>query len=186
VFRVELPRNATKKQQSPNHQIPLLNDLVLYKEYIFRICFGFCRDTDHAEDLAQEVFLRAFRRKKTLRDKNKLRPWLFKIVKNTYLDSIKMESRKKHSRLNETELPTSCKTPESVLDYREQIKILRLCIGDLPIKIRSVFILREYAGLSYEDIAKTLKIRKGTVMSRLNRAKQKLVKEMRGIFYDQQ
>lgn len=63
---------------------------------------------------------------------------------------------------------------------REQLQSLKAAIQQLPKKQREVFVLREYGDLSYQEIADVLKINKGTIMSRLARARQALMNQMKG------
>ena len=71
-------------------------------------------------------------------------------------------------------------TPESEMIHKEQLRLLKGAIQKLPRKQQHVFVLKEYGDLSYQEIAKTLKIELGTVMSRLNRARQAIKEQIKG------
>lgn len=66
----------------------------------------------------------------------------------------------------------------------EQLRLLKEAIQKLPKKQRDVFVMKEYGDLSYEEIAETLDIKLGTVMSRLNRARQAIKEQIKGDRHD--
>ncbi len=66
--------------------------------------------------------------------------------------------------------------PKDTAETQEQLRALKLAIGRLPWKLREVFVLREYGELSYQEVARTLGIKEGTVMSRLSRARAAVTK----------
>jgi len=70
-------------------------------------------------------------------------------------------------------------TPEAVSEAKESLRRLKEAVHSLPKKQREVFVLREYGGLSYEDLARVLNLRPGTVMSRLNRARRAITAVMK-------
>ena len=152
-----------------------------YKNTVFRICLGFSKNYSDAEDLTQDVYLKAYLKLGSLRNPGKKKEWLFTIARNTCLDSIKknrwrskpIEFISNNKRHIETE------TPESRTDFKEQLKILKTTISQLPAKQYEIFVLKEYAHLSYQEISTTLGLKKGTVMSRLNRARQFVINKMR-------
>jgi RNA polymerase sigma-70 factor (ECF subfamily) len=184
VFLLEFQVKEPGALNIDTDQFSLVDKLFMYKETVFRICLGFTKDPDGAEDLTQEVFLRAYRKQKTLKNINKKKEWLFKIARNTCLDFIKSEKRVTRQRNWEDFDLSTWDTPEIITEYKEQKNALKEAIKKLPVQQRTVFIFKEYAGMSYEEIARTLNIRRGTVMSRLNRARHRLIKEMRSVFYD--
>jgi RNA polymerase sigma-70 factor (ECF subfamily) len=71
------------------------------------------------------------------------------------------------------------RSPEIVSEVNESLRRLKAAVQSLPKKQREVFVLREYGGLSYEDLARVLKLRPGTVMSRLNRARRAITAAMK-------
>jgi len=155
-----------------------LEDLLVHRESVFRICLGFSRDYDEAEDLAQEVYLRAHRGLAALKNPATARDWLFRIAKNACLDHIKT------SRLRRTLLDRFASRAETAPD-REDIYVpdprlgrLKAAVRTLPPKLREAFVLREYTHLSYEDIGRTLGLKPGTVMSRLNRSRAAVARKL--------
>ena len=154
--------------------------LMAHKEKVFLICLGFSRNPADAEDLTQEVYLKVHKNIDTVKDSELSKYWLFKVTRNTCLDFHRKNKHRRHSPLGPEHEPPESMTPESQLVSREKLLSLKAAIQQLPKKQRDVFILREYGDLSYQEIADVLKINKGTVMSRLTRARRALMNQMKG------
>lgn len=160
----------------------IFEKMLTYKEVVFRICLGFSRNPWDAEDLTQEVYLKAWRKINTLKDTGLLKAWLFKVARNTCLDHVnKMRLRQLfHLRPEENPPePPDRKTPEKLLEHQQQLGLLKKVVNGLSNKLREVFVLKVYGHLSYQEIAVVLGIKEGTVMSRLNRARQQVMRRMR-------
>ena len=146
-------------------------DLLVHRESIFRICLGFCRDYTEAEDLAQDVYLKACRSIAALEDPGVSKEWLCRIAKNTCLDRTKKIRIRAILLRRWAQVEKPSDEPESACPADERLSRLKAAIRRLPEKLRSVFILRIYGHLAYEEIAAILDLPRGTVMSRLNRAR---------------
>ncbi len=155
-------------------------EIMTYQEEVFRICLGFSRNPLEAEDLSQEVYLKALRSIGTIRKPSALRVWLLRIARNTCLDHQK---KKRLFRLFQRSVTPDDATENPVESERaqvgERLAKLKEAVHRLPRKQKEVFILREYGHLSYADLAQTLGLKKGTVMSRLNRARKAVLDFMR-------
>jgi RNA polymerase sigma-70 factor (ECF subfamily) len=158
----------------------LLHELLSFREDVFRVCLGMARNVADAEDLCQEVFLKALSRRGDIRLPEARRVWLLRIARTTCLDyhrrrrlvpMVPLEYAPENSAADR-------RTPDSAVESRDILRRLKEVIRRLPRKHREVFILREYGGLSYEDLSRTLGIRRGTVMSRLSRARQAVASAM--------
>jgi RNA polymerase sigma-70 factor (ECF subfamily) len=166
--------------EKTNTKSEILKELMAHKERVFLICLGFARNTADAEDLAQEVYLKAYKNIDTVKDLELSKYWLFKITKNTCLD-FGRKKRPYQLSSSESEMePSESSNPESQLIFREKLQILKGTIQQLPKKQKEVFILKEYGDLSYREIADVLKIKEGTVMSRLIRARRRIKDQMEG------
>jgi len=154
----------------------LSQDMLVHRESVFRICLGFSRNFAEAEDLAQDVYVRAFLRLKDLRNPGQAKEWLFRIAKNACLDREKKD-RGRAALLRRWAHDTK-KEEHALSENPDDDRITRLksAVRGLPKKLRSVFVLREYGHLTYDEIAATLDLAKGTVMSRLSRARAKVAR----------
>ena len=150
----------------------LFEDMMTCQEAVFRICLGFSHNPSDAEDLSQEVYLKACRSLGRIRHPYLVKEWLFRIARNTCLDHIKrrhLERRLEKATSPEGVVDQRAQESSSVTDAR--LELLKTAISRLPKKQRDVLILREYGHLSYEELGRVVGAKTGTVMSRLNRAR---------------
>ena len=170
----------------PNaEQTRLFEELMAYREDVFRICLGFSRNPADAEDLSQDVYLKALRRIATLRDPGAARGWLLRIARNTCLDRRKRVRLFGLFKLGAAAggVRTS-DPPEAPREEPAGLAKLKEAVARLPRSQREVFVLREYGRLSYAEIAANLGLRMGTVMSRLNRARGRVARDVREVGHD--
>jgi len=163
----------------------IFKDLMNHNETVLRICLGFSKNPWDAEELTQEVYLKAYRKISALHNSNLSREWLFRIARNTCLDHIKKKRLNRLFQFKSNKEAVEQNTPELQIMKNEQHQILKNAISQLPKKQKEVFVLKEYGYLSYKEIASTLGIKEGTVMSRLNRARQTLINQLKGIQNEQ-
>lgn len=172
-------QDVTVKEKT-EEKSKIFEELMAWQEKVFLICLGFSRNKNDAQDLTQEVYLKVYRNIDTLKDLSLSKFWLFRITRNTCLDFLRKHRLHRLSSLELDREPKELKTPESQLIFQEQLRALKVSIQKLPKKLRDVFILKEYGGLSYQEIAEVLKIKEGTVPSRLTRARQAIMNQMKG------
>ena len=155
-----------------------------YEKRIFNAVLRLVGNPVEAEDIVQDTFLKAFKALGTFQQESGFYTWLYRIAINAAVDFRKKRKRRKAYSLDdeENELAGSLQSDDPLPeDGPSQIEIeaaLRKAIDRLPDKFRTILVLREFDGLSYEDLAKVLKISKGTVESRLFRARMKLRQRM--------
>jgi RNA polymerase sigma-70 factor (ECF subfamily) len=150
---------------------------------LHKAAYFFLYDADEAADLCQDAFLKAYNNIGRFDEHRSFYPWLYTILKNLCINYKKRASRYKSSELFEETVPSSYANPETELLEKDASERLVTAISRLPDMYREILVLKVYNNLSYEDIAKTLDIPKGTVMSRLYNARVKLrniLKEMEG------
>jgi RNA polymerase sigma-70 factor (ECF subfamily) len=157
----------------------------LHQRGIYALCFRMAGIHQAADDLAQETFIKAYAGLASFDQNRAFFPWLRKIAVNSSLNYLK--SRKREEPLGERDgrvpgqaLASSSSTPQDELQRTEAREKLGRALRALPPKLKSVFVLRVFDGLSYEEIAHTVEIPRGTVMSRLNRARRKLKAALSG------
>jgi len=150
-------------------------DLLALKDKVFCFCLGFVGNAADARDLAQETFAKALAHCGESRPENP-QAWIMRIARNTCLDMARRrKSRGPHYPVSEYAAGDG-ETPELHAGREEEIRIVRKAIDRLPRRLRDVLVLREYAELSYQEIAQTLRIGSGTVMSRLHRARRTVLR----------
>lgn len=158
----------------------VFEELMTFQKKVFLICLGFSRNTADAQDLTQEVYLKAYRNIETLKEAKLSKLWLFRITRNTCLDFKKKHRLNRDSFFESDREPVEPRTPESQMIFQEQLRAIKVAIQQLPKKQREVFVLRKYGDLSYQEIAETLKIKEGTAKSRFGRARQAIISYMKG------
>ncbi|HKK21011.1 MAG TPA: sigma-70 family RNA polymerase sigma factor [candidate division Zixibacteria bacterium] len=156
----------------------------LHQKRLFRYIFGLLRSFDTTEDIVQEAFVKAFDNIRTFRAEYAFYPWLSTIARNLAYNHIhrdeKKESldtlREKGYNPESTELG-----PIERLLNDESDKRFYKALMALPTKYRTVFVLRHFEDMDYAQIASYLKIPPGTVDSRLYRARQMLMEELKDL-----
>jgi RNA polymerase sigma-70 factor (ECF subfamily) len=154
-----------------------------YQKPVFRIVLRMVKSPDDADDLTQDTFVRAHRGLKTFKEEFDFHPWLYRIAVNQAINFL--NKRKRQAAVDLEDIPEgdvkSGPEPESPIQAasrNEMLKKLDAALERLPEEQRTVFLLRVQEGLSYEEIAETMETPKGTVMSRLARARMALRKYM--------
>jgi RNA polymerase sigma-70 factor (ECF subfamily) len=136
-----------------------------------------------AEDVVQEAFLKTLRHIDSFNFQAGLYTWIYRIAVNSALDCRKKTKRTRalSLHLNEEttlEIPSGAADPSESPETDEMVRLLEKSLDELPDKYRTILILREFDGLSYEEISQVLQCSKGTVESRLFRARERLRKKM--------
>ncbi|MBN1687518.1 MAG: sigma-70 family RNA polymerase sigma factor [Candidatus Omnitrophica bacterium] len=166
-----------------------------YYEMVYGLALGVCREREAARDIAQEAFFKAFRQLEHFEGRSKFKTWLYRIAMNTAIDFVR---RKKpvvsmdQGKDEYDEIPLEAgiadenPNPRDLASQSELRERIDRAIEKLSPEHRAILVLREWQQLSYEDIAETLEIESGTVMSRLFYARKKLGEILRhedeGIF----
>ena len=152
-----------------------------YQHKIISLVSRFVRDISEAHDVAQEAFIKAYRALPNFRGESAFYTWLYRIAINTAKNSLVYADRRPPAAdidaseaeqydgaaaLKETD------TPERLLLREEMEQTIKQAISELPDDLRSAITLREFDGLSYEEIAITMDCPVGTVRSRIFRARE--------------
>jgi len=131
-----------------------------------------CGDANLAEDAAQEAFIRAWQHLPSYQPRAPFRNWVYRIATNGALDTLRQQ--KETVDLDALPLVHPSGGPEARAEGAQRAECVRQAVLALPSASRVVLVLREYEELSYREIADTLGIPIGTVMSRLNYARNRL------------
>lgn len=147
-----------------------------YKLAVYRLIYRMVSNRDDTEDLVQEVFIKTFGAIKTFKPGSRFYPWLSRIAVNHTINYLKREQRDKIQPLEWVQDRMASEKNDPVEMTRHKIlkeKIL-MAMQKLPTEYQAILVLRVEEELSYDEISEVLKIPRGTVMSRLSRARQKL------------
>jgi len=147
---------------------------------LFDQLYNFARwlthDTMEAEDLVQETYAKALRGFSSFQAGTNFRAWMYRILRNSFLSSrtglktmVALDGE-----VDEIVLPAENTTPESILIEQGDREIVQKAMAELAVPFREILLLCEVEEMSYQEIAETLAIPTGTVMSRLFRARKAL------------
>jgi RNA polymerase sigma-70 factor (ECF subfamily) len=150
-----------------------------YQKRIYALAYRMMKNHDAADDIAQETFINAYSSIKSFKLGYSFYTWLYRICMNLSINYLKRQKfmiseSQFEEEANPLEKETVDEDPLSLLVQKEQERKIEQAIDSLPPKYKAVFVLRVYEDLSYQEIAQTLKISVGTVMSRLFRARERL------------
>ena len=136
-------------------------------------------NAEDAEDVVQDAFVKAYQSMDRFRGED-IRAWVMAIVRNTSLNFIQRRKQKLETGWSENLPEPADKTagPETQLLEQARRDKVRSAIEQLPLEFREALVLREIEGMAYKEIAWVLKVPIGTVMSRLSRARNLLVREL--------
>lgn len=153
-----------------------------YRIKMFNLAYSFTRNQETADDLAQDIFIKAYLSLSKFQYKSELGTWLYRIGINTIKDHLRKEGRRKAVLFDENIAGLTPRTDEFAKRDAEQEKesqklALYETIRSLPDNHRIILILRDIQGFSYGEIVKILNISPGTVDSRLHRARKMLRKK---------
>jgi len=160
-----------------------------YQRRVVQLALGMTKDPDEAMDIAQETFVKVHRYLPSFKGDSSFYTWTYRIAMNLCLDAQRRRGRLERVDLeqgDEAEIEAAMDPPSSALSGPQRQTLnaeLRDKIEDalagLSENHRAILLLREIEGLSYEELAKVLGIRKGTVMSRLFHARLKMQNKLR-------
>jgi RNA polymerase sigma-70 factor (ECF subfamily) len=163
-----------------------------YRGKIVSTAYRVLGDAAKAEDVAQETFLRVHRNADRYRSIAKFSTWIYTIALNVARNELRNTKRKRLVSLDAFgsdpdsepatyDIPDESALPDQEVENAEIRVLFDRAIRRLPERYRAVFVLRDVDDLSYEEIAEILKLPKGTVKSRINRARQR-IRELIGPF----
>lgn len=157
--------------------ISAFEDLVRrYRNEVYALCFYFTRNREDAWDLSQEVFIKAWRALSRFRGDSSFKTWLMRIAANHSKDHLKKRRIQLTEYDDALQVPDNRdnRTPRSEAEAKEIGTAIDAAVRQLPPKLQMAFILREYQGLSYQEMAEVMACNMGTVMSRLFNARRRL------------
>jgi RNA polymerase sigma-70 factor (ECF subfamily) len=165
--------SATSPQSGAFEELamPLFDQLYNFARWL-------TQNSEEAEDLVQETYVKALKGFSSFQLGTNFRAWMYRILRNTFLTSrtglratmtVPLDPEQ-----DEPELAVENDTPETILMKRSDSQLVASAIDGLPVHYREALLLCEVEEMSYQEIAETLSIPVGTVMSRLSRARRAL------------
>lgn len=159
---------------------------ILFKKYyreLHRFAFTYVRDLSISEEMAQEVFLYMWEKRKKIEIQTTLKTYLYSAVKNKCLNYIKLELPKQQSMADISEVLLSVNVERKDEGENEQLKkYIQKAIDALPKKCRRIFLLSRNAGMTYEEIAEELDLSKKTVENQMGIALKKLRESLEEVY----
>jgi RNA polymerase sigma-70 factor (ECF subfamily) len=162
----------------PDKRLPAatFEDLALpLFDQLYNFARGLTQDAAEAEDLVQETFAKALRGFPSFQVGTNFRAWMYRILRNSFLNT--KTGLKNTVAFDEEDVdivPAPEPSPESLLIEQANRKVVQAALAELPVHFREILLLCEVEEMSYQEIAETLGIPAGTVMSRLSRARKAL------------
>ena len=157
-----------------------------HQNMIFRVCYGFVKNSDDADDLTQEVFIQVFKNINTFRGESGLSTWMYRIAVNKSINFIRQQKiRKVFSPITglfsnqEAQLNSHfVKTPEQIITDKQTEEALNNAIASLPENQRTAFILHKYEDVPQQKIAEIMNLSVSAVESLIFRAKSNLQQKL--------
>jgi RNA polymerase sigma-70 factor, ECF subfamily len=160
--------------------------VVRHQRKVYAVALGIVKDPDLAWDVAQDAFVRVHQHLPEFKGESTFQTWLFRIATHLAIDSIRKERSSSKDDIDEADEMALAEGGEGILSTalgsdpqetalrHELMGKITEALAQLPEKHRTILVLREVEGLSYEELAERLGIHKGTVMSRLFHARKKM------------
>lgn len=184
VALAELDRQLVERVLANDPTV--IDDIVrTYKREVYHLALQLCRDHDDAEDLVQEVFIRAWKSLDSFRGESRLSTWLHRITVNLFINTTRSKSyqaRKEQEAFNEEYITTGGRggeySPERLYESAQISEHIERALGKLSPAQRTAFVLRHYHDLSIKEIAEQMGNTEGTVKVLLFRAVRNLQKHL--------
>ena len=144
---------------------------------LYRAAWALCGSREDAEDLVQETFARVLSRPRVLQGDEDLY-YLMRVLRNTFLTSIRTASRRPVTVPELEELPAADPRPTSRPERAIEVSELYATIAELPEDFRLAIVAVDVLGLSYREAARALKVREATITTRLFRARSRVVRRL--------
>ena len=194
--QVEAEQDRELIQQAREGDAAAFRTLVQrHQRRAFAIALGLVRDENDAREVVQEAFLRVYRGLDSFHGGSSFFTWLYRIVTNLSIDLMRKPSRREAELVEHRQLPDESDIPllarvdgADPLDMVRRSEIadrIQAALHALPPYHRGVILMREVEGMSYEEMAEVMQVSKGTIMSRLFHARQKLQRALADCYAEQ-
>jgi RNA polymerase sigma-70 factor (ECF subfamily) len=187
AYGVNLIQETLSKREFVDTRLVLQQFVEEHQSMIYNVCFRLLGNQQDAEDIAQDVFVKAYEKYGLFKGESRVSTWLYRIAVNLSLNLLKRRKRVRWMTLDfekeDTEAlpihePRSVEQPDLELEQSELGLTLQEAIQSLPEKQKTAFILHKLEGLSHQQISEILDISISSVEARIHRAKQSLRKKL--------
>lgn len=188
----EIDNDAYLVERALDNDLAAFEKLVSrYQSKIVSYATRMLSDADEAEDVAQEAFVKAYRSLESFRGASSFSTWLYRIATNLCIDRVRKRKRSpqqaysldepmdKDEERGGRDVPDDSGEPSKNIEREELKAQVRQTVAEMPEKLRSVLVMCDIQGMSYDDIAGVLDCPIGTVKSRLFHARADLARRMR-------
>lgn len=167
--------------------------VIKYQHKIIQLVNRYIKDPSEAQDVAQEAFIKAYRALGNFRGDSAFYTWLYRIAINTAKNYLLSRSRRYSDyqvdvqdaeQVENAPQLKGMDTPEYLLMNDDIVDVIKKAIEKLPEEMRTAIMLREFEGMSYEEIAQTMECPVGTVRSRIFRAREAIDKKLTPLLDD--
>jgi RNA polymerase sigma-70 factor, ECF subfamily len=162
-----------------------------YHQQVYNVVYGLVSHADDAKELAQQSWVKAWSKLGSFKQDSGFFTWVYRIASNTAFDFLRRKGRRGEEELVDgvepvsdarfERAPSEVTRPDREIEYAEIRAVFQAALGEISPEHRLALTLREVEGLSYEEIARVMDCRKGTVMSRIFYARQKIQEKMKGL-----
>ncbi|MEY4717961.1 MAG: hypothetical protein RL563_579 [Pseudomonadota bacterium] len=162
--------------------------VIKYQHKLVHLVNRYVKDPSEAQDVAQDAFIKAYRALPEFRGESAFYTWLYRIAINTAKNYLLSRSRRHYDyeidvqdaeQLGDTPLLKDIETPEESLMNEQVVQVISAAIDALPEEMRVAITLREFEGMSYEEIAEVMDCPIGTVRSRIFRARESIDEKLK-------
>lgn len=164
--------------------------VIKYQHRVLSVIRRFVKDSDEAQDVAQESFIKAYKALEQFRGDSAFYTWLFRIATNTAKNYLVARARR--TPLVDIDIDDAVlqddgeqlrdhESPEAAIASQELEQVITQAVADLPDELRTALCLREFDGLSYEDIAAIMDCPIGTVRSRIFRGRETVDRQVAAV-----
>jgi RNA polymerase sigma-70 factor (ECF subfamily) len=162
----------------------------IYQEQVYTLSFYLAKNHNDAQDLAQEVFIKAYKNIRSFRQEADLGTWLHRIAVNSWYNMQRTMNKKQVFSLDDPLQTENGEVERTVVDddpshdplaqveEKDFLVMVQQALQDLPEEFRTVLVLREIEGYTYKEIASIMECSLGTVKSRLSRARDALKEKL--------
>lgn len=204
VERIRLLRREPSAISIPEHERDLIRRckagdedawrefIDTYKHVVYSFAYDMLRNPEDAEDVAQEVFINAFRAIGSFRGDARISTWLYRVTKNACLNFIRQRERSTWESLDDQDgnweelldCDDEMPTPEELMLTNELREVVRGKIDELPPIYRTAIIMCDMRQLSYDEAARILGVPVGTLKSQVFRARRMLKEKLKSYWLD--